>query len=298
MLIVLTLTTLNIKKEEMAANNYSYINKEDKKNVYAESKSGYLAKTSVYVNKELSVDQKVKELLEVLTKENDRNALLPSYFKPVLPKNTKLKNVTLEDDILKVDFSKEFKDANEEQMNKVIESVTYTLTELDGVSGIEISVEGQLLKYIPNTNKSLPTVLTKEIGINKTYDIKTNNDICKVTMYYLENIKDDLYYVPVTKYMNDSREKLEIIVENLSNFIHEKNLISYLSTNVKLEKYKIGKEDIELVFNEEILENNEFNDEKINPILYSIFDNYDVNKIKIKVKDNKILEKSRKDIEK
>lgn len=298
MLIVFTFYILDIKKDDVVVNNYSYIKKQDKSNVYALSESGYLVKTSVYVNGELSIDKKVKELLEVLTKENDKNSLLPSYFNPVLPKNTKLLGVTLVDDILKINFSEEFRNASKEQFEKVIESVTYTLTDLPGVSGIEIYVVGELLKYVPNSNSSLPTVLTKDIGINKVYDVKKNSDICKVMMYFYENINDELYYVPVTKYVNDSREKIEIIVEDLSNFVYDENLVSYLNMNIKLEDYKINSGDIELVFNEEILENNDFNDYTINPILYSVFDNYDVYKVRVKAGDHKILEKLRKDIEK
>ena len=44
------------------------------------------------------------------------------------------------------------------------------------ILGIEIYVDGSLLKYVPHTNKQLPAILTKDFGINKTYEISSNKD--------------------------------------------------------------------------------------------------------------------------
>ena len=78
----------------------------------------------------------------------------------------------------------------------------------------ELYINGELLKYIPHTNKNLPTILTKDYGINKKYEISSNKDINKVVLYYLGF---DNNFIPITKYVNDKREKLEIIVEDLSS---------------------------------------------------------------------------------
>ena len=293
-LVIYTLT--NISEQTVIYDDATYINKEDKEVIYTLNEDDYISKTTVYVENELSVDEKIKTLLEIMIEKNNKNALLPSNFKPILPKNTKVLDVELNNDILKVDFSSELINITEEQSEKMIEAITYTLTEFKDVLGIEIYVEGRLLEYIPNTNKKMPTTLNRDIGINKVFNIKSNNNINKVFLCYLSKYNDEYYYVPVTKYVNDDREKIEIIVEELANsYIYEKNLISLLNNNTKLVDYEIKSDTITLKMSDEILDENE---KGIEILINSIFNNYDVEKIQIIANNEKFfLEKLRKNIE-
>ena len=53
-------------------------------------------------------------------------------------------------------------------------------------------------------------------------------------------IDEDIYYVPVTKYINDDREKVKIIIEELkSSYLSEVNLMSFLNSNVNLIDYNV-----------------------------------------------------------
>ena len=83
----------------------------------------------------------------------------------------KVLDVKLNGDVLKISFSNELNNISEEQSSKMIESLVYTLTEFEEVLGTEIYVEDNLLSYIPNTLNSLPTLLTRDFGINKVYDL-------------------------------------------------------------------------------------------------------------------------------
>ena len=77
----------------------------------------------------------------------------------------------------------------------MIEAIIYTLTDLDDINGVELYINGELLKYIPHTNKNLPTILTKDYGINKKYEISSNKDINKVKKDKEEISKDvDIIY--------------------------------------------------------------------------------------------------------
>lgn len=294
--IVLILYTLTgISEDTIIYDDAIYINENDKKVIYALNKDDYVSKTTVYVDNNLSIEEKIKTLLEIMVEKNNKNALLPSNFKPILPKNTEILEVSFDIDILKVNFSKELMNITDEQSEKMLEAIIYTLTEFDDVLGIEIYVENQLLEYIPNTNKKTPTILTKDFGINKVYDINNNKDINKVYLYYFSKQQDDLYYVPVTKYLNDNREKIEIIVEELSNFyVYDANLVSFLDNNVTLLDYSINDDKMILKFNDKIQDENELS---IMALMYSIFDNYDVEKIEILAEDAIFLEKTRKNIE-
>ena len=262
----------------------------NKETVYTLNNDNYISKTDVYVGKFYTLEDKIKEKLEIMTSENNKNALLPSYFKPILPENTKVLDVVVEDSLVKVYFSKELNNINEEQSEKMIEAIVYTITD-ENVLGIEIYVEGNLLKYVPHTKKELPTILTKDFGINKTYEIFSSNNIAKVVMTYYTNCGEDLCEVPVTKYVNDDREVLEIVFDELSEVSYDSNLISLLE-NTKIINYKINKNNISVNINNDITE------EEANLIFSSIFNNYDVEKVKLLVNNQKKIEKSKKNIEK
>ena len=102
-----------------------------------------------------------------------------------------------------------------------------------------------------------------------------------------EKISNENYYVPVTKYLNDKREKIEIIVDELKKT--ENNLVSYLNENTKLINYREEANVLFLNFNEYLLdENKEISKEILNTIAYSVFDNYDVNVVYFETNSKKI----------
>ena len=70
--------------------------------IYTLNKDNYISSTAVYVSKILTLEDRIREKLEIMTKENDKNSLLPSYFKPILPQNTKVLDVVVEDSLVKV----------------------------------------------------------------------------------------------------------------------------------------------------------------------------------------------------
>ena len=53
----------------------------------------------------------------------------------------------------------------------MIEAIVYSLTSLDNIKYVSIYVEGSILNKLPNSNKKLPTILDRSIGINKEYNI-------------------------------------------------------------------------------------------------------------------------------
>lgn len=257
--------------------------------IYTLNDDNYVSKTSVYVSKVLTLEDKIREKLEIMIEKNNKNALLPSYFNPILPENTKVLDVVVEDSLVKVYFSKELMNITEEQSEKMIEAIVYTITN-ENILGVEIYVNGSMLKYVPHTDKELPTVLTKDIGINKTYEIFNSSDISKIVMTYYTNSDNNYYEVPVTKYVNDKREKLEIIFEELESSSLDKNLINLLD-NIKINSYKIYDNKIAIDINKEL------SNEEENLVFKSMFDNYDKEKVEIFVNGVKNIEKTKKDIE-
>ena len=162
----------------------------------------------------------------------------------------------------------------------MIEALVYSLTDLDGVEGITITVEKVLVTELPQSKTKIPEILTKQFGINKVYDIDSRENINKVVLYYIDENNPE-YYVPVTKYVNDDREKIQIIVDQLSSsYIFQSNLASVLKQDAELLNYEIDDNLMILDFNDCLFDSDEkILEEVIYTLAYSVFDNYDVNTI-------------------
>lgn len=286
--IVITLASLNLIQNKKVYQITDY-NNSYKEAIYTLNSDNYVSKGYIYVLKDNTLD-KVRILLDTMIEKNNKNALLPSYFKPILPQNTKVLNVLLENKIIKINFSKEFLNASPEQIEKMIEAITYTLTELDDINGVELYVLDSLVKYIKNSKEILPTILTRDIGINKKYDLTSSSNINKVVLYFLGSNNN---LVPITKYTNEQKEKVLIIIDNLTkDYILYENLISVVPRNLKLNNYYFSDKTLMLSFDKtdyDIKEDDLF----IDMLTYSMFDNYDIDKVVFDI-NNKKIEKIKK----
>lgn len=265
-------------KEELEYNYKDVV----KETIYLLDNNNYLGKAEIVLSTNDTVTM-VRELLETLITDGIGEDKIPNGFTSIIPSDTKINSIELDKGILKVDFSKELLDVKKELEEKVIESIIYTVTEVNEIDKVVIFVDGKILTKLPKSNINLPTTLDRSFGINKKYDITTFKDITSVTIYYINKHNNNTYYVPVTKYINDDREKIEIIIDELTTSpIYTSNLMSYLNSNTKLLKSNIDKDLMSLEFNDYIF--NDYEDKKIlEEVIYtislSIYDNYNVREV-------------------
>lgn len=275
-----------------------YIDNEIKKeNIYLLDRNNFLARTSVLIDNE-DIELKAKELLNILIKDSSEENKIPSGFKGVIPSNTEILSLEYKNDLIKVNFNNYLLDVKEEEEEKVIEAIIYTLTSIEEVKKVIIYVDGNILTKLPKSKINLPSTLDRSYGINKEYNLKDYKDVTKVTIYYLNNYNDEIYYVPVTKYLNDNRNKMEIVIDELSN--SNNNLMSYLNSNTLLLDTKIKDNTLFLTFNEYIFNNQDERkilDEVKNSISLSAKDNLDIDKVVFNYNEKEICKTVIKSIE-
>ena len=239
--------------------------------IYLLNKDNYLVKTDIFIDSN-KTEEKIEKIINYLTIDNNK---VPVSLNGYIPKNTKLIDYNLDEKYLFLNFSKELEKSKNK--NLMITGIVYSLLELKEIEKISILVENNQVKEYTNLDKS--------IGINNEYLYTNRKDIEKVVIYYLDNT--DSYYVPVTKYLNNSKDKIEVIVDELKNT--DKNLISYLNNNTKLLDYREEANVLFLNFNEYLIDSNEEVTKKIlNTIAYSVFDNYDVGMVMFEVNGKKL----------
>jgi len=239
-----------INSEIKQTTNYIDINETP---LYLINKDNYVVRTTMSTNSEDDIE-KAKELIKALTIGSESKENLPKNLQQIIPQNTKLKSISLNDGLLKINFSKEFLNVPKDKEEKLIEAIVYTLTENKQINQIMIFIDEQKLEYLPQNGKKLPSTLDRNFGINKVYDITNIKEIEKTTIYYIGKEDDLIYYIPVTKIDNNKNNKVEIIIEELkSSPIYETNLLSYLASSVELLNYETLENQINLSFNNEIL---------------------------------------------
>lgn len=293
-------TTYSLKdtiKQELEYTNID-INKSP---IYLFDSDNYLALTDIIVSSDGNdIETRAKELLEILI-DGANESKIPSGFRAVLPSDTKILSVKYENNVLKVNFSKEILDVNEKDEEKIVEAIVYTLTTINNVNEIIIYVDGEILTKLPKTNINLPSTLNRSFGINKEYNIDSTSNINQVNVYYINKYNNDYYYVPVTKYVNDDREKIQIVIDELSSgHLYNTNLMSFLNSNIKLLAVENSSDVLTLMFNEYIfdeIDSKTLLEEVIYTISLSIADNYDVNKVIFMCDNNEIYKSVIKTIE-
>ena len=269
-----------------------YVSNYHEEVIYLIDQYQMVARTKIKVEEEKDVKKKAKQLIEMLIKEGEGEAKLPSGFKNMIPSDTKIIGIDYKDSVLKINFSKEILNISEKEEEKMIEAIIYTLMEIEGVEKIILYVQDEILTKLPHSKKNLPATLDRSYGINKEYMMDSYKEIDAVTVYYVSKYNEDYYYVPVTKYMNDSREKIKIIIEQLSSSpLTSTNLMSCLNSNAKLLATQEEVDTLFLVFNEYIfsdMDTRNILEEVIYSISLSVRDNYDVKEVVFQLGDSQI----------
>ncbi|ASV68789.1 MULTISPECIES: GerMN domain-containing protein [Cytobacillus] len=208
-----------------------------------------------------STNSVAKQALEYLVVDGKVTELLPNNFRAVLPADTKM-TVDVKDKVAHVDFSKEFAEYNPEDEARILQSVTWTLTQFDEIEQVKLSINGNAIKEMPVNGTPIGEEVSRSIGIN--YDNSVVTDITNtkpVTVYYMGGEEDAKYFVPVTKRVsNNVDNNVTAIIDELGNPSLGSKLSAVLPSEVALlGEPKVEDGTITLDFDESIFSSGEEN---------------------------------------
>lgn len=257
----------------------------DKKEVvvYLMDKDYYLGRMIEYASYDNIVDLVNKKLDILINGSDELNS-----FSPIIPKNTKVNSIKVDKNNIYIDFSKDILNVSKYNEELMIESIIYTITDINGIDNIYLSINKGPLKILPKSNKEIPYPLNRGYGINKKYDLDSLNNITKTTIYFNKSYDDVEYLVPITKVMNTTSEKIDIIIEELKSIVNAQyNLNSYIPNDLEVVSHDVNDDKMNLIFNEFILDKEKLVvlEEVKYAIAQSIFDNYNVKEVVFSTKD-------------
>ncbi len=257
--------------------------------LYLMDANGYIVPQTIPLPNTESV---AKQAIEHLVTNGPVSEMLPNGFKAVLPADTAVKSVDIKDGVATVDFSKEFKEYKKADETKILESVTWTLTQFDKVDKVKLQIEGQALKEMPVNKTAIENGTSRLMGINN--DQTNTTDIMNtrpVTVYYMSGETDNYYYVPVTKRIsNKENDHVEAVVSSLIKGPgYSSPLVTEFRPDVALiEEPKIKDGVVTLNFNESIYSSFDGEDKIVsghllNELVLSLTEQKDITKVAIQV---------------
>ena len=257
--------------------------KKDIVGIYLIDENSYLCEAMTLVDNKNSLEA-VSEIIDSLKNSNH----LYQGLKGLIPNNTVLNKASLKDGILYLDFNDQLFNVNANLEEKVVEALIYSLLSLNNVKGLKLSINNKELVELPKSKITIHSLLDKSFGINKEYHLNRMNDINKVVLYYYQEIDNNNYYVPVTRYLNNKDDKVKVIIDNLqNNYIYKTNLMSYVTNKIEILDYSIKEDTVSLSFDKLItLDSKEAREEVIWTMSNSIFDSLDVTKVIFSEQDN------------
>src|SRR5699024_4244775 len=129
-------------------------------------------------------------------------SVLPNGFEGVIPEDTEILGLDLEDDgTMIVDVSTEFENYEPEDELKILQAMTYTLTQFDKVDRIGLWINGYPQDAMPVDGTPIKEGYSRANGINlANFDTIDLIDIKSVTLFFLVRYCYNYYYVALIQY--------------------------------------------------------------------------------------------------
>ncbi|MEH7236243.1 GerMN domain-containing protein [Bacillus sp. JJ1562] len=256
-----------------------------KRDLYLIDENGLVVPYTVDLPKQ---DAAARQVLEYLVAGGPLNEILPDGFRAVIPQDTVV-DVNLKDGTITADFSKEFANYNPEDEAKILQAITFTLTQFENVNNVVISVNGYQLDEMPVDGTPIPADLSRADGINiDNSDVVDITNSRPVTLYFFVQNEAGEYYVPVTKRIeNTEDDRVSAVVNALIDGPNmSSNLISDIHQDVKLLSAKMEDGKVTLDFNEAIygsFDENMISKHVINSLVLSLTEQPEVKGVAITV---------------
>ncbi|MFS0646882.1 GerMN domain-containing protein [Siminovitchia sp. 179-K 8D1 HS] len=235
-------------------------------------------------------DSPAKQALEYLVADGPVTEKLPNGFRTVLPANTEV-DVDIQDGTAIVDFSEEFADYEAKDEKKILQAITWTLTQFDSIERVELRMNGHKINEMPVDKTPISEKgLSRQDGINlEESGVADITNTRPLTVYYLAQSDDKPYYVPVTKRVSNAEtDDITAIVNELAEGPGMMAaLVSGMGGGVKLlDEPKVKEGVVTLNFNEAVLGSSKekmISEETLQSLVLSLTELEDVKSVAIAV---------------
>ncbi|RNA70251.1 GerMN domain-containing protein [Alteribacter keqinensis] len=238
-------------------------------------------------------NQDLEQSLSYLVKDGPVTELLPNGFQAVLPAGTEVLEAEVTGDgTAVIDFSPDFTDYRPEDELRILQAVTWTVTQFENVDRVQIKIAGEEQQVMPQNGTPIAEGYSRIHGINlETGAVSDLSNTKAVTVYFLSQHEDQTYYVPVTRRVPANADTYTAVVDEL---LKGPDMLTSLLTDFRnevalVEEPKFRNGTVTLNFNEGVLtqlEGTAVSEHVVNMLVLSLTEQEEVEQVSIEVNDN------------
>jgi len=176
--------------------------------VYAMHESGYLVKTEVQTDPELST---VASIFTGIQSGTDR---LQSTVAGLIPSSAVLRDYVIDNDVLTLNLSESFLYYLRSVEEDLLSSLVWSMTELPDVERVHFQIEGESVNNL-NSDIDVGRGLTRQVGINLEIGAPNVLDTQMMMLYFFTDDTTDAMLVPVTRLVAPGLNPFEYAISSL-----------------------------------------------------------------------------------
>ena len=206
---------------------------------------------SIPVDEEMSEEDQVNIMLGYMSGKQSLKG-----FSPLFTKEVHMDSFQINNGIIAVDFDDSLKNYTKENELRVLESLTWGLTQFHDVERVKLMMNGETLTAMPNGSTPIPEILNRSIGINhfetSTSALHTSDEM---TVYYTKKVQGNTYMVPKSKRYPSTRSSLESKVNEIIEDVSVSSTLTQpmVKDSIKMESMSFEKGTLKVSLDEHIL---------------------------------------------
>ncbi|MDQ0256470.1 germination protein M [Evansella vedderi] len=282
--------------EEEVAEKGGPVNETAMQELYLLDRNGLVAPQSFNIPKG---DNEVARTVEYLIQGGPITEILPNGFQAVLPSGTEVLDATVSDGVATLNFSDQFSQYHPDLELQVLQALTWSVTQLDNVDRIKLQLNGEDLEMMPQNGTPISSGYTRAHGINLEMSDEVDLVNTKpVVVYFLSQVDNQTYYVPVTRRVPQQMDLYEAVVSELVKGPHFMSpLLTSIHNGVELlDAPELAADGtLTLNFNEVLLstlEGTAVSEEVLNMLVLSLTEHQEVQSVALQVESEGAIEVS------
>lgn len=250
--------------------------------VYLLDEDATLIPYTLGIEEGLDLNQRVAEVLRLMTIGNEP----VQGVRGLLPNNAQLENCTLQGSQLSLYFPENFRNYDPKTEMRLLEGLTWAVTQFDEVSEVLLYLAGEPLTHMPQLSTPVPLPLDRQIGINNFENtVNRLHDSHSLTVFYTRQKNGSSVYVPKTLRISNQtslQDKLSSILSDISVFSQLKQPLA--ETPLTVLDCALDEGLLTINVSGEILdEEKKVNEELVTSLLLSIQSSLGVSQVQLQV---------------
>lgn len=260
--------------------------KQEQIQIYVLDKENTLIPMSKTIDAGQDIESKIKIMVDAMGADQ-----VQEDFTGVLGADTQLSKVQIENGVAMLFFDDSFKTYNPDQELRVLEALTWGVTQFPEIKEMQLYVNDTRLTQMPLANTPIPNPCNRKLGINHFESATSSlHDANTITVFYTKEIDGVSYFVPKSKRITGDNNDMETVVKEILSDVSVSSQLSQPLYEDNIDTMDLPRRDADILIvnmNTALLQSDRSAKQSAYEVLVlSLANNFDVDKVMVYVDDN------------